>query len=68
MLYLKETWNKCKLFKQVSCGIPLMDRAMAHLFGMPHSLFGTEPIKKMPAKVAMHIPEYIQEVIGLEVL
>jgi hypothetical protein len=35
--YLKETWNKCRIFKQLSTGIKRLDLVITHLFGAPHN-------------------------------
>lgn len=65
VLYLHNTWIKCKTYKQESTGIPDTDNVIIYLFGMPHSNFGKAPPRKMPAKIARHTPEYNWGVIGL---
>jgi hypothetical protein len=65
-IYLRETWEKVKRFKQDSTGIHGLDGCLVFLFGMPHSSFGKVPAKKMPIKVAEYTPEYVQRVIGLQ--
>jgi len=37
MQYLRETWEKCRIFKQLSTGIKRLDAIITILFGNPHN-------------------------------
>lgn len=65
ILYLKQLWLKAKNFKQQSTGVPVMDACIVFLFGMPWDGFGSEKPQRMPQKVAVHTPEYVQGPIHL---
>lgn len=56
IMYLRDTWFKCKVYKQLSTGIKDTDNAIIYLFGMPHNDFGKEPARKMPVKIARYTP------------
>ena len=38
MNYLYTTWQKCKIFKQVTTGVRKLDASITLLFGKPHNV------------------------------
>ncbi len=39
MIYLKATWTKAKIYKQISTGIKKLDFLITYLFGNPHDRY-----------------------------